>query len=82
MPPTNQATKLMGNLFVNLLDSVIPSSSNESEIKKAYREKVSHFHPDKLESKQLPKEFIEFANSQLAKINQAYDTIRKARENS
>ncbi|HCY57924.1 MAG TPA: hypothetical protein DHU78_03585 [Opitutae bacterium] len=60
----------------------IPSSSNETEIKKAYREKVSHFHPDKLESKQLPKEFIEFANSQLAKINQAYHTIKKARENS
>lgn len=60
----------------------IPTSSNDIEIKKAYREKVSHFHPDKLESKQLPKEFMEFANSQLSKINQAYETIKKARENS
>ena len=60
----------------------LQTDATEQEIKKAYREKVSHFHPDKLESKQLPKEFMEFANSQLSKINQAYEIIKKARENS
>ena len=50
----------------------LPMDSEDLEIKKAYRQKVAHFHPDKIRSKDLPKEFTEFANEQLARINQAY----------
>ncbi len=52
---------------------------SDSEIKKVYREKCLQFHPDKLASKGLPEEFMKFANEQLAKINEAYDTIKTAR---
>ena len=45
----------------------------------AYRSRAADFHPDKLKSKNLPAEFIKFANEQLARINQAHDVIRKAR---
>ena len=52
---------------------------SDAEIKKTYREKCVEFHPDKLASKGLPKEFMEYANEQLAKVNDAYETIRKSR---
>ena len=52
---------------------------SENEIKNAYRLKAADFHPDKLKSKNLPEEFIAFANNQLARINEAQSLIRKAR---
>ena len=55
-----------------------PDMSDE-EIKRAYRQKCVEFHPDKLASKGLPEEFMQYANEQLAKINEAFDTVKKAR---
>ncbi|MFC1763810.1 TerB family tellurite resistance protein [Planctomycetota bacterium] len=52
---------------------------SDSEIKKVYREKCIQFHPDKLASKGLPDEFMKFANEQVAKINEAYETVKNAR---
>jgi DnaJ like chaperone protein len=52
---------------------------SDAEIKKIYRQKCIDFHPDKLASKGLPNEFMEYANGQLAKVNEAYDTLKKAR---
>jgi DnaJ like chaperone protein len=54
-------------------------SATDNAIKKAYYRKAASFHPDKLKSKDLPEEFTSFANAELAKINLAYDTIKKAR---
>ena len=45
------------------------------ELKKCYRKKASEFHPDKIKPKDLPPEFIDFANEQLSRINLAYETI-------
>ncbi len=52
---------------------------SDVEIKKVYRQKCIDFHPDKLASKGLPDEFMEYANDQLSKVNDAYDTIKKSR---
>jgi DnaJ like chaperone protein len=52
---------------------------SDDEIKKVYRQKCIDFHPDKLASKGLPNEFMEYANEQLSKVNDAYDTIKKSR---
>jgi DnaJ like chaperone protein len=57
---------------------VTPDMS-DAEIKKIYRQKCVEFHPDKLSSKGLPDEFMKFAHEQLTKINEAYETIKKAR---
>jgi DnaJ like chaperone protein len=57
----------------------ISANSSSAAVKKAYYAKAADFHPDKLKSKDLPKEFIEFANSELAKINLAYETIKSAK---
>ena len=45
-------------------------------IKKRYRELISEYHPDKIQSKGLPDSFIKFATEQMQKINFAYDTIK------
>ncbi|MEA2104609.1 MAG: TerB family tellurite resistance protein [Candidatus Cloacimonadota bacterium] len=51
----------------------------DAEIKKAYRKKCLDFHPDKIQSKELPSEFVSFANEQMAKIHDAYSQIREVR---
>jgi len=58
----------------------VSSAATTSEIKKAYRQKATEFHPDKIEGKGLPPEFIKFANDQLAEINESYDTIMTSRK--
>ncbi len=55
-----------------------PGSSNE-EIKRNYRKLASDFHPDKIMSKGLPEEFVDFATDRFQEIQEAYDKIRKER---
>jgi len=57
----------------------VPETASLAEIKKAYRQKAAEYHPDKIESKGLPPEFIKFANDKLAEINAAYEALGKAR---
>lgn len=45
-------------------------------IKKRYRELISEYHPDKIQSKGLPDSFIKFATEQMQKINFAYETVK------
>ncbi len=54
-------------------------NSTDKEIKRAYRKAIGAYHPDKIQSKGLPKEFMDFANEQSKKINKAYDSIKKHR---
>jgi DnaJ like chaperone protein len=58
----------------------ISEEATTSEIKKAYRTKAQEFHPDKIEGKGLPPEFIKFANDKLAEINASYDAIMTAKK--
>jgi DnaJ like chaperone protein len=54
------------------------TASNE-EIKKQYRTLVTEYHPDKIEAKGLPEEFIKFANDKFREIQEAYDHIKEER---
>ncbi|MCP3901203.1 MAG: DnaJ domain-containing protein [Desulfobacteraceae bacterium] len=54
-------------------------NATDQEIKKQYRKLVTEFHPDKIQSKGLPEEFIKFANDKFIKIQEAYDHIKKER---
>ena len=56
----------------------VSKNASLSEIKNAYRKKISALHPDKLENKQLPKELIVFAKDQVIQINLAFEKIKKA----
>ena len=53
----------------------VPQGASKAEIKKAYRQKVAEYHPDKIEGKGLPPEFIKFANDKVAEINGSYDAV-------
>ena len=81
---TGTVDALLGGGRANTLDDAyktleVAPEMSDAEIKKIYRQKCIEFHPDKLASKGLPKEFMEYANEQLSKINDAYDTLKKAR---
>jgi DnaJ like chaperone protein len=54
------------------------NSSNE-EIKKQYRKLAIEYHPDKIESKGLPEEFVKFATDKFKEIQEAYDAVKKER---
>ena len=47
------------------------------DLKARYHEMVRDAHPDRLHSLGLPDPFIDFANTQLARINDAYQKICK-----
>ena len=57
---------------------VEPSASNE-DVKRAYREKVKHLHPDTLRSKGLPNEIIAAVTDQMARINAAWEAVKRER---
>ena len=54
-------------------------SDSEIEIKKQYRRLVSEYHPDKIVSKDLPSDFIEFAHKKFRDIQSAYETVKRER---
>ncbi len=72
-------TTKTGNLDAAYKVLEVSPDMSDAEIKKAYRQKCVEFHPDKLASKGLPDEFMTYAHEQLAKVNDAYETIKKAR---
>lgn len=55
-----------------------PTDDNDT-IKKKYRKMIMEYHPDKIISKDLPKEFVEFANEKFREIQEAYDKIKEIR---
>jgi len=58
----------------------VTAQTSTADIKKAYRQKANEFHPDKIEGKGLPPEFIKFANDRLAEINESYDAIMASKK--
>lgn len=58
----------------------VAKSASDAEIKAAYRRLVQENHPDRLMSQGMPKEFIDIATEKTARINAAFDTIRRKRQ--
>ena len=57
----------------------VSPDASDSEVKKAWKKKLTAFHPDKIQGKDLDPEWVELANQKSAEINQAYETIKAAR---
>ncbi len=55
----------------------IKLSTPWDEVRKIYARKMKEFHPDKLVSKGLPREFLEFANERTKEFTRAYQIIKK-----
>ena len=65
------------NTHYKMLDC--ENTDTDATIRKKYKKAVLEYHPDKIQSKGLPKKFIKFANEQTKKINKAYEAIKKER---
>jgi DnaJ like chaperone protein len=46
------------------------------EVKRKYRKKAKEFHPDNVIGRGLPEEFVDFAEQEFKKINEAYEKIK------
>jgi DnaJ like chaperone protein len=55
------------------------ADDSDVKIKKNYRKLVSEYHPDKIQSKDLPADFIAFANQKIQNIQEAYEAVKSAR---
>ncbi|HRX52722.1 MAG TPA: TerB family tellurite resistance protein [Candidatus Krumholzibacteria bacterium] len=53
--------------------------ATDDEVKKAYRRIAREYHPDVLQSKGLPEDFMNFAKEKLQTVNEAYDRIKRER---
>jgi DnaJ like chaperone protein len=58
----------------------ISPEATDAEVKKTYKKRVVENHPDKLIAKGVPQDFIDAATDKMAKLNKAYDEIRKERK--
>jgi len=54
-------------------------AATDDEIKKAYRGIAREYHPDVLQSKGLPDDFMNFAKEKLQKVNDSYGRIKNDR---
>ncbi len=52
---------------------------DEAQIKRKYRELIKQYHPDTIAAKNLPGEFVKFAERKLRDVKDAYDIIRQVR---
>ena len=53
----------------------VPENASEEEIKKAYKELVKKYHPDKYQDNPL----ADLAEEKLQEVNEAYDMLTKNR---
>jgi len=59
----------------------VSESTNDADVKKAYRRLMNEHHPDKLVSKGLPEEMMKLATEKTQEIKAAYEQIKKTRSN-
>jgi len=57
----------------------VSKNASVGEIKSAYRKIAREYHPDKIQSKGLPEDFMTFAKEKLQAANSAYSSIKEER---
>jgi len=79
----NSQKSFSGNLTLEECYIILDCQETDDmkTIKRKYLKLIAEYHPDKIQSKGLPEGFIKFATEQVQKLNLAYDTIKKFRQN-
>ena len=57
----------------------VEPSASDREVQRAYADKMRKFHPDKLVSKGLPQEMMDFASERTKELAKAYQLVKQAR---
>ena len=57
----------------------VPPNSSDDEVRSAYRRLAAEYHPDRIISKGLPEEFVQFATKRFQDIQNAYAQVKRAR---
>ena len=57
----------------------VEATASDDAVRRAYREKAKKFHPDMLRARGLSPELLQKANEQMARINAAWDEVKRAR---
>jgi DnaJ like chaperone protein len=55
----------------------LPPGADDATVKKAWRRLVAEHHPDRLQARGLPADFIRVATERMATINAAYSAITR-----
>ena len=79
---TSQQHATSGRTQISLADDYkllgLAQDASRDDIKKAYRKKMSQYHPDKLVSKGLPDEMIDIATERTKQFRAAYERIQNS----
>lgn len=57
----------------------VEETVTDAEVRSAHRRLVREYHPDVLNSKGLPEDFLEFAHEKMTAINDAWSRVKKQR---
>ncbi|MGC8659742.1 MAG: ankyrin repeat domain-containing protein [Desulfomonilaceae bacterium] len=58
----------------------LPTDTDE-EIRKKFHELAKKYHPDSLSGKDLPQDFVKFANERFVELNEMYKIVMESRKN-
>ena len=58
----------------------VPSNVTDDVLQEAYLDLVRAYHPDRIQAAGLPSEFVDIANSKLARVNDAHERIQAMRK--
>lgn len=74
-----ESTSNHSDLFDEYTELGCNSSSSDEDLKSAYRNLAKKWHPDVLRAQGMPESLMGRANERMARINAAWDKIKKAR---
>lgn len=58
----------------------VDTKASDEEVRSTYHRRVQNYHPDVIQGAGLPREFVDLANTQMARINDAYQRIVELRK--
>lgn len=58
----------------------VAKNATDQEVQNTYYRRVQNYHPDVIQGAGLPTEFVDLANTQMARINDAYERIVETRK--